>query len=92
MYNNRMYKQIEGVTIDFSLGSISASFCLGHIAAEDFNNSTIEKLLFLSAYSRLGFATANIFIFMTLHLFYGRMPFLPPTLSSEGKLGHLPFT
>ena len=49
-------------------------------------------LLFLSAYSRLGVATADICIFMTWHLFCGRMPFLPPTHSSEGKLGHLSST
>ena len=45
--------------------------------------------LFLLANSRLGVATADICIFMTWHLFYGRMPFLPPTHSSEAKLGHL---
>ena len=44
-----------------------------------------KVLLFLSAYSQLGVATAHICIFMTWHLFYGRMPFLPPTLSSEGN-------
>ena len=49
-------------------------------------------LLFLSAYFRLGVVTADICIFMTWHLFYGRKPFPPPTLSSEGKLGHLSST
>ena len=47
-------------------------------------NSEPVLLLFLSAYSRLGVATADICIFMTWHLFYDRMLFLPPTLSSEG--------
>ena len=49
-------------------------------------------LLCLSAYSRFKVATADICIFITWHLFYGRMPFLPPTLYSEGKLGHLSST
>ena len=49
-------------------------------------------LLCLSAYSQLGVATAEICIFITWHLFYGRMSFLPPTLYSEGKLGHLSST
>ena len=52
----------------------------------------IILLLSLSAYSRLGVATADIFIFITWHLFYGRMPFLPPTLYSKRKLGHLSST
>ena len=52
----------------------------------------IKLLLCLLAYSRLGVATVDICIFMTWQLFYGRMPFLPPTLYSEGKLGHLSST
>ena len=35
--------------------------------------------------SRLGVATADICICITWNLFYGRIPFLPPTLFSEGK-------
>ena len=52
----------------------------------------LPLLLCLLAYSRLGVATADICIFMAWHLFYGWMPFLPPTLYSEGKLGHLSST
>ena len=55
-------------------------------------SAKLHSLLFLSAYSQLGVATANICIFMTWHLFYGWLSFLPPTHSSEGKLGHLPST
>ena len=43
-------------------------------------------------YSRLRVATAENFWFafcIVWHLFYGRMPFLPPTLFLKGKLGHL---
>ena len=57
-------------TICFLRDFLNAETCLGY-----------QDLLFLSAYFRFGVATADICIFMTWHLFYGWMPFLPPTLS-----------
>ena len=56
----------------------------------DFVNSRSNfhfLFLCLSAYSRLGVATADVCIFITWRLFYCRMLFLPPTLYLEEKLG-----
>ena len=67
------------------------ALCMHQLAIVFFFDLAKEKcyLFCLSAYSRLGVTTADICIFITWHLFYGRMPFLPPTLSLEGKLSHL---
>ena len=43
MYNDRLYKQIDGVTIESPLGSTSSNFFWGHIKSSFFNNSTVYK-------------------------------------------------
>ena len=65
-----------------------------NLPTEDTSGLQINNkfLLFLSAYSRLDVPTADISIFITRHLLYGRMLCLPPTLSTEGKLSHLSST